>query len=77
MESSKGIKENDYGFAMPTWKLLNYNGETILEGIEQIYDLVYKIPDDNKEDEVNYMIFENKLRELEYKFVGDKFYIEY
>ena len=24
-----------------------------------------------------YMIFENKLRELEYKFVGDKFYIEY
>ena len=77
MESSKGIKENDYGFAMPTWKLLNYNGETIFEGIEQIYDLTYKIPDDNKEDEVNYMIFENELKDLDYRFVGDKFYIEY
>ena len=77
MESSQGIKENDYGFAMPTWKLMNYNGEIISEGIEQIYDLVYEIPDDNKEDEVNYMIFENELKDLEYNFVSDKFYLEY
>lgn len=77
MESTKGIKENDYGYAMPTWKLMNYNGEIIFEGIEQIYDLIYKIPEDNKEDEVNYMIFENKLKELEYNFVGDRFYLEY
>lgn len=77
MESSQGIKENDYGFAMPTWKLMNYNGEIIFEGIEQIYDLTYKIPDDNKEDEVNYLIFENELKDLEYNFVGDRFYLEY
>jgi hypothetical protein len=40
-------------------------------------DLIYEIPDDNKEDEVNYMMFENKLKDLEYNFVGDKFYLEY
>lgn len=77
MESSKGIKENDYGFAMPTWKLMNYDGEIIFEGIEQIYDLTYKIPDDSKEDEVNYLVFENELKNLEYNFVGDRFYLEY
>lgn len=77
MESSKGIKENDYGFAMPTWKLMNYDGEIIFEGIEQIYDLTYKIPEDSKEDEVNYLVFENELKNLEYNFVGDRFYLEY
>lgn len=77
MDSSQGIKENDYGFAMPSWKLMNYDGEIIFDGIEQIYDLTYKIPDDNKEDEVNYLIFENELKDLEYNFVGDRFYLEY
>lgn len=77
MDSSKGIKSNDYNFAMPTWKLINLNGDTVFEGIEQIYDLTYKIPTDNKEDEVNYLVFENELKKLNYNFVGDKFYLEY
>lgn len=77
MESSQGIKSNEYGFAKPTWKLMNYNGEILFEGIEQIYDLMYKIPTDNREDEVNYLLFEKELKALNYKFVGDRFYSEY
>lgn len=77
MESSQGIKANDYGYAMPTWKLINHDGDIIFDGIEQIYDLFYEIPDTNKDDKINYMIFENELKDLEYNFVGDKFYLEY
>ena len=29
------------------------------------------------EDEVNYLLFENELKSLNYKFVGDRFYSEY
>ena len=36
-----------------------------------------KIPTENKEDEVNYLLFENELKSLNYKFVGDRFYSEY
>lgn len=77
MESSQGIKSNDHNIAMPNWKLMNYDGTIIFENIEQIYDLVYKIPTENEEDEVNYLMFENELKALNYKFVGDKFYSEY
>ena len=76
MESSQGIKSNDHNIAMPSWKLMNYDGTIIFEGIEQIYDLIYKIPTEN-EEEINYLLFENDLKALNYQFVGDKFYSEY
>ncbi|MBR3613666.1 MAG: hypothetical protein IKL55_00610 [Clostridia bacterium] len=77
MDSSQGIKANEYKFAMPNWKLMNYDGEIIFEGIEQIYDLIYEIPNENEDKEVNYEIFEKRLKALNYKFVGDRFYSEY
>lgn len=77
MDSTENIKANDYGIAMPTWSLMNQDGEIIFEGIEQVYDLIYEIPDENNEDEVNYLLFENELKDLDYDFVGDKFYTDY
>ena len=77
MESSDGIKKNDHNIAMPNWKLMNGDGTIIFENIEQIYDLVYEMPTDNEEDVLNYVEFEKNLKELNYEFVGERFYSEY
>ena len=77
LETTKNIKANDYGFAMPSWSLLNSNGDVIFEGIEQIYDMRYKIPDESNDKKENYSKFESELIDLKYKFVGDKFYLDY
>lgn len=77
LDSTENIKFNDYGLAIMNWSLMNYNGEIICDGIEQIYDQVYELPENNKEDELNYYEFENNLKELNYSFVGDKFYLDY
>ena len=71
------IKFNDYNCAILNWNLVNENGEVIFDGIEQIYDLVYELPKDHREKEINYNEFENNLKDLQYSFVGDKFYLNY
>ena len=77
LDSTENIKFNEYEFAKLNWSILNYNGEVILDGIEQIYDEIYEFPTEEKKEEDNYSIFENELKDLDYKFVGDKFYLEY
>lgn len=74
LDTTSNIKFNDYGYAIMNWKLMNYNGEIIMDGIEEIYDQILELPDEKEIDEENYLIFENNLRELNYEFVGDKFY---
>ena len=75
--SVENIKFNDYNLAEFNRSILNYYGNVILDGIEQIYDEVYEFPNEEKDEEDNYIIFEDKLRDLDYKFVGDKFYLDY
>lgn len=77
LDSTENIKFNDYGFANFNWSLVNYNGEVILDGIEQIYNEFYKIESTGKKDDDSYEKFEEKLKDLDYKFVGDKFYLNY
>ncbi len=69
------IDFNDYGFAKMNWKLLNSNGETILDGIEQIYANHYSIPNNKEMPYVTrYEEFLNHLKSIKFDFVGDKFY---
>ena len=57
------------------WKLLNSNGETILDGIEQIYANHYSIPNNKEMPYVTrYEEFLNHLKSIKFDFVGDKFY---
>ena len=77
LDSTENIKFNDYGLANFNWSIMNNNGEIILDGIEQIYDQIYELPKDKKSNNENYTTFENELKKLDYKFVGDKFYSEY
>ncbi len=78
LDTTENIEFNDYGF--PTnlnWKLVNYDGEVVFDGIQQIYDVLYELPDESNKKEENYSKFVNNLKELDYKFVGDRFYLEY
>lgn len=73
--SNEVIDFNDYGFADMNWKLLNHNGETILDGIEQIYGNYYQISNDKSIPYVTrYEEVLKQLKEVEFHFVGDKFY---
>ena len=56
---------------------MNYYGEIIVDGIEQVYNQYYKFPTDNSKNEKNYEEFEETLKSLNYRFVGDQFYIDY
>lgn len=76
MDSTDGIKTNDYNVAKTNWNLMNQNGEIILEGIEQIYDLVFEVDTSGSKEE-NYQKLKMKLKDLNYNFVGDKFYLDY
>ena len=74
----EAIEFNDYGFAKMNWKLLNSNGETILDGMEQIYGNYYQISNDKSIPYVTrYKDFFNGLKDIEFYFVGDKFYRDY
>ncbi len=77
LDTTENIEFNDYNFAKMNWNLMNENGEVVFEGIEQVYDLYYELPEKNKEKETNYYEFEKNLKDLKYYFVGDKFYLNY
>ena len=58
--------------------LINSNGETIMENIEQIYGNFYKISNEkNKSYATRYTEFLENVKSIEYNFVGDNFYKEY
>lgn len=77
LDSIENIKSNDYDYAEFNWNIVNYDGEIILDEVEQIYDQFYKMVNNKKNDKNNEESFEENLRKLNYKFVGDKFYLEY
>jgi hypothetical protein len=59
-------------------KLLNENGEVILDNIEQIYGNYYTISNDKSKAFVDrYNEFLGQIKKIEYNFVGDKFYLKY
>lgn len=75
LDSTQNVQTNDYNYAEMNWKLIGYDGNVILENIEQIYDQHYLI--ENVRNKEIYAKFEEVLKDLKYEFVGDKFYKEY
>ena len=74
--TSDDITFNEYNYPNNlNLKLLNNDGEVMLEGIQQIYANYYQISDEkNKNYSTRYSDFINKLKSMEFHFVGDKFY---
>lgn len=77
LTSTDDIKFNDYNFAKFKWNLVNYDGNVILDNVEEIYDvnLEYDGSLNKKDEEYTKMITD--FIKLNYKFVGDKFYLNY
>lgn len=74
LDTTSDIDFNEYGYAdNMSWDLMNYDGDVLIEDVEQVYDLYYRLPTKGSKDE-KYTIFINDLIDLEYNFVGDKFY---
>ena len=56
----------------------NFDGEIIVRGAEQIYSEFYDISDDRLKPYANrYNEFLTNFRDVEFNFVGDKFYEKY
>lgn len=74
LDSVDNIKFNEFDYAKMNWTLLNYNGEIIATDIENIYDINLRLKKEKLFDEENYLLFTTELKNLNYDFVGDKFY---
>ncbi len=76
--TNEAIDFNDYGFAKINWKLVNAQGQVMLDNIEQIYGNYYQISNDKTIPYVTrYEEFLEKLKDIDFHFVGDKFYSDY
>ena len=76
--TSDGVEFNKFNYAKMNLSLINSNGETIMENIEQIYGNFYKISNEkNKSYATRYTKFLENVKSIEYNFVGDNFYKEY
>lgn len=71
------LKINDYGYAITNWSLMNVDGEIIMEGIEQLYNQYYKVSTESSKNDKKYEELEEEIKALNYRFVGDQFYVDY
>lgn len=70
--STSNISFNDYNYAEFNWSIMNQNGDIILDNVSEFYDQYYKVENPKKDDDYNEFI--TNLTDLNYVFVGDKFY---
>ena len=78
MDTEEGIDFNDYNFADMKLDLINLNGEVIAQGLTQVYGDYYKISNERTVSFANrYNDFLTEIKDVEYNFVGDKFYEKY
>lgn len=76
--TDQAIEFNDYNFAIMNWKLVNSEGNVILDNIEQIYSSSFKISNNKDEAYIKrYSDFLKNLENIKSRFVGDKFYSSY
>lgn len=69
------IEFNDYGYATMSLQLLDWQGNVILDGIEQIYGNYYQISSDKSVAySSRYGMALDIMKSIEYHFAGDEFY---
>jgi len=72
------VEFNDYGFAKMNFSIINTDGEVIADNVEQVYRNYYQISNEkNVADSTRISQFLDKLKSIEYNFVGDNFYSGY
>ncbi len=77
-DTSNGVSFNNFSYANMDFKLIDLNGNVIMDGVQQIYSNTYKISTDkSKSYSSRYSDFLEEVKDIEYHFVGDKFYENY
>lgn len=72
------IEFNPYGFAKMNFSIINSNGEVIIDNVEQVYKNFYQISNDKSVAyATRYSQVLEKMKSIEFYFVGDKFYKNY
>ena len=78
MNTSSGVSFNDFNFATLSVDIINFDGEIVVRGAEQVYSEFYDISDDRLKPFANrYNEFLTHFRDVEFNFVGDRFYEKY
>ena len=71
------IEFNEFGYAKLNLKIIDSNGGTLINNVEQVYGSYYKISEKIKDKDKQIEDLKNRIKKLEYKFIGDKFYDKY
>ncbi len=71
------FKYNDYGYVISNLKLIDSNGNVLIDNLEQVYGTYYKLSDDIRDRGKQIDDLKNRMKNLDYEFVGDKFYSRY
>lgn len=68
---------NDFGYAKLNLKIIDSNGGTLIDNVEQVYASYYKLSEDIKDKDKQIENLKSKIEKMEYNFIGDKFYDKY
>ena len=69
------IEFNDYGYAIMSLKLIDIDGNFIIDGIEQIYQNYYQISSDKSiAYSSRYGLILDEIKSIQYDFAGDEYY---
>lgn len=74
---SEKIELNDFGYAKLNLKIIDSNGGTLIDNVEQVYGSYYKISENIKDKDKQIEDLKEKIKTLKYEFIGDKFYDKY
>ena len=68
---------NEFGYTKLNLKIIDSNGSTLIDNVEQVYGSYYKISENIKDKEKQIENLKSQIEKLEYNFIGDKFYDKY
>ena len=68
---------NDFGYAKLNLKIIDSNGGTLIDNVEQVYASYYKISEDIRDKDKQIENLKSQIKKIEYNFIGDKFYDKY
>ena len=74
---SEEIEFNDYNYAKLNLKIIDSNGGILIDNVEQVYGSYYRIFENIKDKDKQLEELKDRIKMLEYNFIGDKFYEKY
>lgn len=71
------LEFNEFGYVKLNLKIVASNGAVLIDNVEQVYGSYYKKKDNIRNEERQIEDLKDRIKKLEYEFIGDKFYDKY